>query len=80
LGVGGWWEEFFTTLLVSIKDRGFAHMAPEKRRAIARMGGVAAHAKGVAHVWNAETARNAGREGAKVRRERRGDRPRDPSE
>jgi general stress protein YciG len=46
---------------VSIKDRGFASMDPEKRREIARKGGKAAHEKGTAHEWTPEEAREAGR-------------------
>jgi len=38
-------------------------MTPAKRREIARMGGKAAHAKGVAHEYTQEEARRAGREG-----------------
>jgi general stress protein YciG len=43
--------------------RGFAAMSPEKQREIARMGGKAAHAQGVGHQFNSETARTAGRKG-----------------
>ena len=43
--------------------RGFAGMDPEKRRAIAQMGGQAVHAKGTAHQWTSETGRAAGRIG-----------------
>jgi len=43
--------------------RGFASMAPEKRRAIASKGGKAAHEKGTAHEFTAEEAREAGRKG-----------------
>ena len=48
---------------MSIKDRGFASMSREKQREIASKGGRAAHAKGVAHTWNTEEARAAGRKG-----------------
>lgn len=44
--------------------RGFASMAPEKRREIARKGGKAAHAAGTAHVYTSAEARIAGRKGA----------------
>jgi hypothetical protein len=44
-------------------------MDRDKRRQIARMGGKAAHAKGLAHEWNAEEARVAGRKGALNRRQ-----------
>ncbi len=46
--------------------RGFASMDPEKQRAIASKGGKAAHAKGTAHEWTAEEAREAGRKGGMV--------------
>ena len=45
------------------KRRGFAAMAPELVKAISRKGGVAAHAKGTAHEFNADEAREAGRKG-----------------
>lgn len=44
-------------------DRGFASMSPEKRREIASKGGRAAHAKGTAHEFTSEEAREAGRKG-----------------
>ena len=43
--------------------RGFASMDREKQRAIARMGGKAAHQKGTAHEWTRDEARAAGRKG-----------------
>ena len=43
--------------------RGFASMDKEKQREIARKGGRAAHEQGVAHEWNREEAREAGRKG-----------------
>lgn len=43
--------------------RGFASMDPEKRRKICSLGGKAAHAKGTAHKWTTEEAREAGRLG-----------------
>ena len=43
--------------------RGFAAMDPEKQRQIASEGGRAAHRQGVAHEWNADEAREAGRKG-----------------
>ena len=52
--------------------RGFASMSPEKQREIASKGGRAAHAKGTAHEWNADEARNAGRKGGQVSRGGRG--------
>ena len=45
------------------EDRGFASMDPEKQRSIASKGGKAAHAKGRAHKWTVEEAREAGRKG-----------------
>lgn len=45
------------------QDRGFASMDPEKQRRIASKGGKAAHAKGRAHEWTVEEAREAGRKG-----------------
>ena len=52
------------------QHRGFAAMDPEEQKAIARKGGVAAHAKGTAHEWSSEKAREAGRKGA-IERNRR---------
>ena len=46
-----------------VPKRGFAAMSPEKQRAIASMGGKAAHAKGTAHRFTPEEAREAGRKG-----------------
>ena len=43
--------------------RGFASMSPEKQREIASKGGRAAHAKGTAHEFNSNEARDAGRKG-----------------
>jgi len=48
---------------VAKQDRGFASMDPEKQRRIASKGGKAAHAKGRAHEWTVEEAREAGRKG-----------------
>lgn len=48
---------------MSIKDRGFASMDRDKQREIASKGGKAAHAKGRAHEWTVEEAREAGRKG-----------------
>lgn len=52
--------------------RGFAGMSLEKRKAIASMGGKAAHKKGVAHTWNSETAAKAGKKGGQISRGGRG--------
>ena len=43
--------------------RGFAAMDPSRQREIASKGGRAAHAKGTAHEWSADEAREAGRKG-----------------
>jgi uncharacterized protein len=48
---------------VGTQDRGFASMDREKQRRIASKGGKAAHAKGRAHEWTANEAREAGRKG-----------------
>jgi general stress protein YciG len=50
------------------QDRGFASMDPEKQRRIASKGGKSAHAKGRAHQWTVEEAREAGRKGGSVPR------------
>ena len=46
--------------------RGFASMDPDKQRNIASKGGKAAHAKGTAHEFTPEEAREAGRKGGMV--------------
>src|SRR5688572_23891679 len=46
--------------------RGFASMDPEQQRQIAREGGKAAHKLGVAHEFNSEEARLAGRKGGEA--------------
>ena len=43
-------------------------MSPDKRRAIASMGGKSAHAKGTAHEFTIEEAREAGKIGGKGRK------------
>jgi len=48
------------------KPRGFAVMTPEQRSRIGRLGGVAAHAKGTAHEFTPEEAREAGRKGGQA--------------
>lgn len=50
---------------MGIKNRGFASLTPEKRKAIASLGGKAAHKKGVAHKWTHEEAVLAGKKGKK---------------
>jgi general stress protein YciG len=47
--------------------RGFASMDPAKQREIASRGGRAAHAKGTAHEFTPEEAREAGRKGGQSR-------------
>jgi len=47
-------------------ERGFASMDDEKQREIASKGGKAAHAKGTAHEFTPEEAREAGRKGGEV--------------
>lgn len=49
------------------QNRGFAAMTDKKRqREIASMGGLAAHARGKAHEFTAEEAREAGAKGGAV--------------
>lgn len=49
------------------KGRGFASMDPEERRRIASIGGTEAHARGTAHEWTSDEARDAGRKGGRKR-------------
>lgn len=51
---------------MGIKDRGFASMDRKKQLEIARRGGVAAHAKGTAHEYDSDEAREAGRKGGRA--------------
>ena len=53
------------------EDRGFASMDRVKQREIASKGGKAAHAKGTAHEWTSEEAREAGRKGGMASHRRR---------
>lgn len=46
--------------------RGFASMDRDKQREIASKGGKAAHAKGTAHEFDSEEAREAGRKGGEA--------------
>jgi len=48
---------------MAITDRGFASMDPTRQKELASKGGKAAHAKGTAHEWDSESAREAGRKG-----------------
>jgi general stress protein YciG len=54
------------------RPKGFAALSPERRAEFARMGGKAAHAKGTAYKWNAETARIAGAKGGAATAARHG--------
>jgi len=47
------------------KRRGFSAMDDNKKREIARKGGIAAHRKGTAHKFTSEEAREAGRKGGR---------------
>lgn len=47
-------------------NRGFASMDSQKQREIASKGGRAAHAKGTAHEFTANEAREAGRKGGQA--------------
>ncbi len=49
------------------RGRGFASMDPAKQREIASKGGKAAHAKGTAHEFTSQEAREAGRKGGQAR-------------
>ncbi|MCC7091204.1 MAG: hypothetical protein IT524_04460 [Nitrosomonas sp.] len=48
-------------------NRGFASMDEDKQREIASKGGRAAHAKGTAHEFDSEEAREAGHKGSQSR-------------
>jgi general stress protein YciG len=48
------------------RPRGFAAMNAEQQRAIARLGGRAAHEKGTAHEFTREEAAQAGRKGGRA--------------
>jgi hypothetical protein len=54
--------------------RGFASMDAEKQRAIASLGGKAAHERGTAHEFTTEEAREAGRLGGRTAQQRRSER------
>jgi general stress protein YciG len=56
---------------MSKEDRGFASMDAAKQREIASKGGKAAHAKGTAHEWTSEEAREAGHKGGMANHRRR---------
>lgn len=50
------------------RRRGFAAMNSEKQKEIARKGGRVAHERGVAHKWNSDEAREAGKKGGQARK------------
>lgn len=52
------------------KRQGFACLPHEQVTAIASLGGKAAHAKGTAHRFTSQEAREAGRKGGKAMRQR----------
>lgn len=60
--------------------RGFAAMSAERQREIASQGGRAAHEQGVAHQWNRDEARAAGKKGGQASGSKRknGDSEREP--
>ena len=51
--------------------RGFAALDAERVRSLASLGGKAAHAKGTAHQFTADEAREAGRKGGLASRKKR---------
>jgi general stress protein YciG len=63
---------------VAKQKRGFASMDRDKQRSIASKGGKAAHAKGRAHEWTAEEAREAGRKGGAASHRQEAASPADP--
>jgi general stress protein YciG len=58
--------------------RGFAAISPERQKAIASMGGKAAHRAGTAHKWDSAEAQEAGRKGGSSSRGGRGKAPVEP--
>ena len=52
--------------MADTSKRGFASMDPQRQREIASKGGRAAHAKGTAHEFTSDEARNAGRKGGEA--------------
>lgn len=50
---------------MSNADKGFGSMDPAEIKAIASLGGKAAHAKGTAHKWTREEAQAAGIKGGR---------------
>jgi general stress protein YciG len=67
LMAGGGEQQSQETARPKGRGRGFASMDPAKQREIASKGGKAAHAKGTAHEFTSEEAREAGRKGGQAR-------------
>lgn len=59
---------------MSVKQRGFGSMSPEKRSAISKKGGDAAEKKGTAHRWSSSAAKAASQKGLEARRKRKAER------
>jgi len=51
--------------------QGFASMHRDDVKRIARMGGIMAHLKGVAHTWTKDEARAAGKKGGEANKGKR---------
>ena len=49
-----------------IKRHGFGNLPPEVRSSIARLGGIAAHKAGTAHVFTSDEAKAAGHKGGRA--------------
>lgn len=52
------------------RTRHIQTLSPKERERFARIGGITAHELGLAHEWNADTARAASLKGVEVRRQR----------
>lgn len=65
-------QEMPGTVFRPKQRRGFAAMSPEKRREIASKGGRTAHQVGMAHQWDSDEARAAGKKGGHLSRGGRG--------
>lgn len=50
------------------KKRGLASVDKEKRKAIAKLGGQAAHKKGTAHEFTSKEAKKAGKKGGSTKK------------
>ncbi len=53
---------------INDKRKGFASISPQRRKEIARLGGIRAHQLGLAHTFTSEEARQAGRKGGALGR------------